>query len=355
MRKKFLLMLILILSVSMFAPILSSAETNEITVSIDGEIIDFDVEPQIINGRTMVPMRTIFETLGATVLWDEETETITSNRVYEDSGFITEKEIVLQIDNPTMHVKRTSHPIYENEEFQFAPKEYWFEDDVTLDTPAFIVDGRTLVPLRAISETFNLYVSWDDDTNTVIILTSYWGVPSISRESYDAFASTIKRWDAERRKYSTDMLRYDSYYACHKIVENFEEYVEEYIKNLEEYYKNGNGALETNNNGVLKTFEYRLYDDRIGICYKIYKSKYGYDLEEVYFTYNNDLTRQAYVTLEKDDTSIEAYYVYGIDGYEVGSISDESAKDITDVFLNDAIEEVKNDARIGTMYPDLFR
>lgn len=76
-----MLMLILILSVSMFAPILSSAEINEITVSIDGEIIDFDVEPQIINGRTMVPMRAIFETLGATVLWDEETETITSNRL----------------------------------------------------------------------------------------------------------------------------------------------------------------------------------------------------------------------------------------------------------------------------------
>lgn len=80
-EEKFLLMLILILSVSMFAPILSSAEINEITVSIDGEIIDFDVEPQIINGRTMVPMRAIFETLGATVLWDEETETITSNRL----------------------------------------------------------------------------------------------------------------------------------------------------------------------------------------------------------------------------------------------------------------------------------
>lgn len=348
MRKKFLLMLILILSVSMFVPIISSAKTNEITVSIDGEIIDFDVEPQIINGRTMVPMRAIFEKLGATVEWDKETETITSNRAYEYLGFITEKEIVLQIDNPTMHVKGTEYDIYENEEFQFEDEEYSFEEDVTLDTPAFIVDGRTLVPLRAISEAFDLYVGWDDDTNTVIISTLNAGVPSISRESYDAFASTIKRWDAERRMYSIDTIHYDSYYSCHKIVENIEEYIEEYIKNFEEYIENDNGVLET--------FEYRLYDDRIEIGYNIYKSKYGYDIEEVYFTYYNDLTRSADVILEKDDTSIEAYYVYGIDGYEVTAISDASAKDITDVFLNDAIEEVKNDAgTIGTMYPELFR
>ena len=43
---------------------------NSIAVRLDGEILSFDVQPQIINGRTMVPMRTIFEKLGAAVEWE---------------------------------------------------------------------------------------------------------------------------------------------------------------------------------------------------------------------------------------------------------------------------------------------
>jgi hypothetical protein len=42
-----------------------------VTVFVDGTMVEFDVAPQIINDRTMVPMRKIFETLGATVNWEE--------------------------------------------------------------------------------------------------------------------------------------------------------------------------------------------------------------------------------------------------------------------------------------------
>ena len=113
---------------------------NGITVKIDGQAVAFDVSPQIINNRTMVPMRKIFETLGATVEWDQNTKTVTSTK-----GGTT---VSLTIDNPNMNVNGNV---------------------VTLDTPACIVDNRTLVPVRAIAEAFQTEVNWDEGTKTVII------------------------------------------------------------------------------------------------------------------------------------------------------------------------------------------
>ena len=113
---------------------------NGITVKIDGQAVAFDVSPQIINNRTMVPMRKIFETLGATVEWDQNTKTVTSTK-----GGTT---VSLTIDNPKMSVNGNV---------------------VTLDTPACIVDNRTLVPVRAIAEAFQTEVNWDESTKTVSI------------------------------------------------------------------------------------------------------------------------------------------------------------------------------------------
>ncbi len=114
-----------------------------ITVTIDGRQIAFDVPPQIINNRTMVPLRTIFESLGATVDWNNETKTVTSTK----EG----TTVSLTIDSPVLYVNGNA---------------------VTLDTPACIVNNRTLVPARAISEAFNANVKWDVNNNTVLITTA---------------------------------------------------------------------------------------------------------------------------------------------------------------------------------------
>ena len=47
------------------------AKSNDITVTYDGENISFDVQPEIVDDRVMVPMRTIFETFGAKVKWGQ--------------------------------------------------------------------------------------------------------------------------------------------------------------------------------------------------------------------------------------------------------------------------------------------
>jgi hypothetical protein len=48
------------------------------TVQLDGRQLYFDVPPVIDNGRTLVPLRVIFEAMGATVAWDDATKTVTA-------------------------------------------------------------------------------------------------------------------------------------------------------------------------------------------------------------------------------------------------------------------------------------
>lgn len=103
-----------------------------IVVIVNGNKIEFDVEPQIINGRTMVPVRGIFEALNAVVEWDGTTQTVIAKK---DSTII-----------------------------KFTINELSFKKNSEikkLDVPAQIVDGRTLVPVRAIGESFDCTVDWD--------------------------------------------------------------------------------------------------------------------------------------------------------------------------------------------------
>ena len=116
------------------------AENNRINVKIYGMQQEFDVMPINENGRVLVPMRAIFEKLGAKVEWDDATKTVIGSKIG--------KEVKLTIGDTTAYVDGKA---------------------VTLDVPAKIVDGRTLVPVRFISESMGAIVSWDDATKTVIV------------------------------------------------------------------------------------------------------------------------------------------------------------------------------------------
>ena len=124
-----------------------------ITVTLDGAPLAFDVPPQIVEGRTLVPMRAIFEAMGASVEWDGETQTITAHNS-------DETVIVLKIGSNNME-KTSKYTGYENTE---------------LDVPPMIVGERTLVPARAVAESFGASVEWDSKTQTVTITST--GEPS---------------------------------------------------------------------------------------------------------------------------------------------------------------------------------
>lgn len=117
-----------------------SALIKRVEVFVDDKKVEFDVQPEIINGRTMVPLRAIFEALGATVEWKS----------------ISESAIAVR-NSTTIVVAKNSDVMTVNGR------------KITLDCPVCILDGRTMVPVRAISEAFGLAVEWIDETRTVLI------------------------------------------------------------------------------------------------------------------------------------------------------------------------------------------
>lgn len=112
-------------------------------VILNGQPLTFqDTVPTIENGRTLVPLRTIFESLGALVQWDGNTQTVTATK--------GNTEIKLVIGGQA----------YKNGQ------------SVPLDVPAKIIDGRTMVPLRFVSEALGCKVGWGGETQTVTIISS---------------------------------------------------------------------------------------------------------------------------------------------------------------------------------------
>lgn len=134
-----------ILCITMMLSCVSAFETPAATteIYIDGVKLECDVAPIIENDRTLVPMRSIFEALGATVHWDGETKTVFSKS--------DEVVILLQIGNATAFVNGEGYP---------------------LDVPAQIVNDRTLVPARFVSEALKAQVEWDDVNRIVNITTA---------------------------------------------------------------------------------------------------------------------------------------------------------------------------------------
>lgn len=117
-----------------------SLSADEIMVKLNGKFLFFDQPPVILDGRTLVPFRSIFEALNAEVNWIPEERKVTAKR-----GDIS---VSLVIDTNVLNKNGV---------------------DTKIDVPAKIVNDRTMVPARAVSEALNAFVDWDPVTRTVII------------------------------------------------------------------------------------------------------------------------------------------------------------------------------------------
>lgn len=140
--------LAIIIVMSLMLSCISVCAQDSITVLLDGQALSFDVQPQIINSRTMVPMRAIFTALGANVDWVEEHRLIIASK---KTSIVT-----MMIDSPIMHIGNL---------------ETGEQRVIELDSPPVIVDSRTLVPVRAISDALGVEVGWDEATRSVILTT----------------------------------------------------------------------------------------------------------------------------------------------------------------------------------------
>ncbi len=137
--------LALILGTSAFA-------RGEIEVRIDGNEIHGEAEPVNTDGRVLVPIRAVFEALGASVSWDE-----TERKVYSERG---SDFMELTVDSPMMRCGI----------FNSDGARVW-TDEIALDVPTMIINDYTYVPIRAVSETLGASVKWNGEDNSVDIHT----------------------------------------------------------------------------------------------------------------------------------------------------------------------------------------
>lgn len=126
-------------------------------VKIDSRQMSFDVPPVIQNGRTLVPLRAIFEELGAQVDWDEQSQTVTGRK----------RDTVLQL------TIGSSTALVNGEQF-------------ILEAPPVIINSRTLVPIRFVSEALGADVDWNKNLQLVTITPDPGGF-SITWESFHKF------------------------------------------------------------------------------------------------------------------------------------------------------------------------
>jgi len=122
---------------------LQASNNNEINVVIDGVPVDFEGQPPIIvDGRTLVPVRGVFEALGFDMDFDFSTDT---RLVFLTRGA---DELVITIGSEFFTSSGVRH---------------------TLDVPAQIIGGRTLLPIRALLESVGYYMDWVPATQTALI------------------------------------------------------------------------------------------------------------------------------------------------------------------------------------------
>ena len=124
------------------AAALSVSTAGAASLVVDGAAVPSDVAPVVVEGRTLVPVRALFESLGVAVDWDETTQTVTA--VGADTV------ISMQIGSTAASVNGAARE---------------------LDVPAQTIEGRTMAPARFAAEALGARVLWDDKTQSAYIIT----------------------------------------------------------------------------------------------------------------------------------------------------------------------------------------
>lgn len=125
-----------VLAATLALPVLA----QPIIAELDGRPLQFDQPPMMMGGRVMVPLRGIFESLGANVRFEAASQRI----------FATRGSQSVQLTLGSSRAMVDGKP-------------------VTLDTPSASLGGRAMVPLRFVSEALGAEVRWQESTQTVFL------------------------------------------------------------------------------------------------------------------------------------------------------------------------------------------
>lgn len=118
---------------------ITNVYAGDISVKLNNDNVEFsNQQPVIVEGRTLIPLRGVFEKLGYEITWDSESKTA----VFTDG----ENTVEISVDASTFTVNG---------------------EEKALDVPAQIINGSMMLPLRAVGEAAGLEVNWDAESKTV--------------------------------------------------------------------------------------------------------------------------------------------------------------------------------------------
>lgn len=143
------------ISLSLMMMITNVFADAQVSVKLNDEDVVFSAQqPVIVEGRTLIPLRSIFENIGYEIQWQADTKTA-----------------VLTSDNATVTVTANAESFNVN------------GTDIALDTPAQILNGSMMLPLRAIGEASGLTVGWDNETKVVTLTSADTGNETVAEGS----------------------------------------------------------------------------------------------------------------------------------------------------------------------------
>ncbi len=302
---------------------------KEIVVILNGETLSFDQAPYIENDVTMVPMRAIFEALGAKIYYDADTDTITA--------FRNDKTIKHTIGDEYIDVNGV-----------------W---ELTL-APSKIVNDTTMIPIRVVSEGFGADVTWDSETRTInITYDNDLEIKSNILDEYRLLAITCAN------SYSYDYMKNDFENPSSVIIDNanikssevyqgindfidffelkysptnyYEVALMDMLYNKNDYYEN---AKEIMDNDLVKEI-YSQFNKKLRENQNANKVTISglnvFDVDKFY----NDLTILDSILVAKD--SADAMYDKFMQLYTLSQISDEKIKALEIIATNTTNQDIK--------------
>ena len=150
-----------------------AAHAEGVSVEVNGKPLD--TEAQIVNDRTMVPLRAVSNALGCGVAWDAENKGITIYRP-SDGSTLPNSVIMCWIDR----------------DHAFRMDEYSLGASTVMDAPPMIINDRTYVPLRAVAELTGAQVAWDGEERCARITAA---VQENSITELDAFTANLVTYE----------------------------------------------------------------------------------------------------------------------------------------------------------------
>jgi hypothetical protein len=120
---------------------ISAAKSKTIYIFLDGKKMEFKLqEPLNVNGRVLVPLRAIFEALGAKIEWDDTTKTVTAKK----------GDVIITYTIGSLVGNRNN-------------------EIIQIPVAGRLVNGTILIPLRFVGEALGSAISWDEHSKTIVI------------------------------------------------------------------------------------------------------------------------------------------------------------------------------------------